>query len=460
MALTTYQGKKVLVIGLGLSGRSAAAFLLTLGAEVHGVDRNAALLETHPDLLVIKQKGLTVKLDLEVNDLTGFDLVVLSPGIPISHPLAEKALQMGIELVGEIELGCRAAKHSMIGVTGTNGKTTVTLLITHVLNKNGFQAKALGNVGVPFTQEILTLKPQEIAVLELSSYQLETLQQKILDEALILNVTPDHLDRYETMENYAEAKFKIERSVKKDGVLFVEQQTGIAYGSLLKERQASFYGYTANCAIYTDLESVFHHGEVVFALPSTLKGKRSHDVENLLAAYAVCSRRGISGPQFLQAYATFKKPSHRIEFVLEREGVRYYDDSKGTNIDAVMRAVQSLDGMIILIAGGVDKGASYTPWIQSFKGRVKLICAIGQAADKIKGQLSHQIPVHLSASLDLAIQHAAGLAKKGEIVLLSPGCASFDMFRDYVHRGEEFQRLVRQLYIEVDSKNNCESASV
>ncbi|CUI16245.1 UDP-N-acetylmuramoylalanine--D-glutamate ligase [Candidatus Protochlamydia naegleriophila] len=445
MVLATYQGKRVLVIGLGLSGRSAANFLLKLGAEVHGVDRNATMLETHPDLLAIKQEGLKIKLDHEMNDLAGFDLVVLSPGISTSHPLAVKALQMGIELIGEIELGCRAAHHSMIGITGTNGKTTVTLLITHVLNQSGLLAKALGNVGVPFTQEILTLKPEEIAVLELSSYQLETLQQKILDEALILNVTPDHLDRYGTMQKYAEAKFGIERSMKNGGSLFVERETKEAYGHLLEGQLVSSYGYTADCTVYTDLECVFLNGQAMFTLPPALRGKQSHDVENLLAAYAVCSRRGISAQQFLQAYATFKKPSHRIEFVLERDGVRYYDDSKGTNIDAVMRAVQSLDGMIILIAGGVDKGASYTPWIQLFKDRVKLICAIGQAADKIKGQLSHQIPVHISTTLDLAIQHAAGLAKKGEIVLLSPGCASFDMFRDYVHRGEEFQRLVRQL---------------
>lgn len=438
------KGKRALVVGMGMSGRSAAQFLLAHGALVHGVDRNEQLFQ-QADIQALTKEGLTVQSEKECIDIHQFDLIVLSPGVPLTHPLVQAAQNARLPIVGEIELGCQVAKNPILGITGTNGKTTVTLLVTHVLNQCEIQACALGNVQVPFTRELLTLAPEVVVVLELSSYQIETLYQKVLEGALLLNVTPDHLDRYQNMEIYAQAKFDIERCLKPNHHLYIEENTWKEYGHLLKITTPRLYGYLSTSFIHSDLVSVFRDGKKVFDLPFALKDRKSHDLENVLAAYALCADRGVSGDDFLKAMSTFKKPSHRIEFITQHKGVNYYDDSKGTNLDAVVRAVQSLEGPIVLIAGGVDKGAAYTPWLEVFTNKVKMICAIGQAAAKIRDQIAPHIPVMIYHSLEEAVHVAAQSAEAGDNVLLSPGCASFDMFRDYAHRGEEFQRIVKDM---------------
>jgi UDP-N-acetylmuramoylalanine--D-glutamate ligase len=447
MQQLTFAGKQVIVLGMGISGRSAVEFLLAHGAVVHGVDRDPHLLINHLEIQGLKRAGLIVYVEKDIENIAQFDLLVLSPGVPLTHPLVLAAKQAKVPIMGEIELGCQVVKNPLLGITGTNGKTTVTLLVTHVLKHCGQSAKALGNVGVPFTRELLQTSSQELLVLELSSYQIETLYQCCLEAGLILNITPDHLDRYETMEAYAKAKCTMERSLKPHSHLYMEEHAWQQYGHLLTSIKPRLYGYSKTAFIYTDLSSVFRDGNKSFDLPSALKNKKSHDLENLLAAYALCADRGVANSDFLDAYHSFRKPAHRIEFITELRGVCYYDDSKGTNIDAVIRAVQSLEGPIILIAGGVDKGSAYTPWLEEFKNKVKLICAIGQAAAKIHEQLGAHIPVTMFKSLDEAVQQANRLAQKGDIVLLSPGCSSFDMFKDYAHRGEEFQRIVRELAI-------------
>lgn len=432
-------------MGMGISGRSAAEFLQAYGAAVHGVDRDADLLINHLEIQSLKDKGLTVCIETEPQNIVQYDFIVLSPGVPSNHFLLSAAQKAGIPVMGEIELGCQAAKNPMIGITGSNGKTTVTLLVAHVLKHSGYDARALGNVGIPLTRELLNMDDQSPIVLELSSYQLETLDQRCLDSGLILNITPNHLDRYQTMEAYAKAKCRIEHTIKSKSPLYMHENAWQEYGALLKEKKPRLYGYHKEAFIYSDLCNVFREGKKAFELPQELKNKKSHNLENLLAAYAVCADRGIASSAFLSAWKTFKKPPHRIEFVIEHQGVRYFDDSKGTNLEAVMRAVQSLEGQIILIAGGVDKGAPYTPWLQAFRNKVKLICAIGQAAAKIREQIEPQIPVAIFPSLEDAVRHAKQFAQKGDNVLLSPGCASFDMFKDYVHRGQEFQKIVHQL---------------
>lgn len=444
MQKLTFVGKQVAVLGLGMSGRSAAEFLLAHGASVHGIDREVHALASNPEIQELREAGLTLHPEKDFQKIDRFDFMVLSPGIPLNHPLVQAAQQAQLPVIGEIELGCQAAKNPMLGITGTNGKTTVTLLVAHVLKHCGQSAKALGNVGTPFTRELLNMTPQETIVLELSSYQIETLYQRCLDAGLILNITPDHLDRYQTMEAYAKAKCEMERTLKPEGHLYMEEKAWKEYGHLLKGKKPRLYGYDKAAFISTDLSSVFCEGKKLFELPSALKNKKNHDLENLLAAFALCADRGVSGTTFLDAWQSFKKPPHRIEFVKEFQGVRYYDDSKGTNIDAVKRAVQSLEGAIILIAGGVDKGSPYTPWLEEFKNKVKLICAIGQAAAKIHEQLDSQIPVMMFNSLDEAVQEAIRFAQKGDNVLLSPGCSSFDMFKDYAQRGKEFQRIIHE----------------
>lgn len=444
MSIWDLKDKKALVLGLGMSGRSAARFLCLRGAYVHGVDRQLEKLSVYPDMQALKSLGATFQDEAIFPDLSRFDFLILSPGVSPLHPFVQAAQKDHVPIIGEIELGCRFVKNRMIGVTGTNGKTTVTLMINHILNHQGHRSHALGNVGIPFTQELLHIPSEDWIVLELSSYQIETLSRPVLDAALLLNITPDHLDRYPSMEAYAKAKTMIERSLKPQAAFYMEERAWKEYGRLLEKNNPLLYGYEPSSFIYTNLETVFRGGEKAFDLPPPLKGKRSHDLENVLAVYAVCADRGVSAEGFLEAWQSFRKPPHRIEFVLEHQGVNYYDDSKGTNLDAVIRAVQALEGPVILIAGGVDKGAPYTPWIEAFRSKVKFICAIGQAAGKIKEQLAAYFLVEVFDSLEEAVKGAERKAEKGDFVLLSPGCASFDMFKDYVHRGEEFQRIVRE----------------
>lgn len=436
---------KVLVLGLGVSGRSAVRFCQARGSDVWGVDKSLDIIKTHPEIKDLCRHGLQAFHESESIDLSEVDQVILSPGIPSTHPLCQKAQAKGIEIIGEVELACRHIKQPMVGITGTNGKTTVTLLVAHVLNACGKKAKALGNVGVPLTEELLDKDQSDVIVTELSSYQLETLSSQVLDAAVILNVTPDHLDRYVTMENYAVAKIQIHQCLKPGFPLFIHEHMVKDFSGQLQGIPYKTFGYESNSDIWTDLKQVFAKSGNSFSLPSSLQGRRSHDIENFMAAFAICQSLGVSSEEFLKGFASFVKPHHRIEFVKNINGVNFYDDSKGTNIDAVIRAVESLEGPIVLIAGGVDKGFPYTPWIKAFADKVKCIYTIGQSAAKIEEQLKSAFSVTQCKNLEEAVQKAAKYAKTGDTVLLSPGCSSFDMFRDYAHRGQEFQRLVNNL---------------
>lgn len=435
------KGKRVLVLGLGVSGRSAVQFLLKRQALVVGVD------SAQGQISDLCQQGMVFKAEDSEIDLSLFDLLVVSPGISRSHPLYCQALKLGIEVIGEVELACREITQKCLAVTGTNGKTTVTLLTAHVLQQAGIKAKALGNVGVPLTSAVDVLDSEEtdVFVIELSSYQLETLTSRFINAGVILNITPDHLDRYPSMEAYASVKIGMEKNMKETGVLFVEDKCLKDFNSLFVNKNHPSYGYHPDHFLSTDKHDVFQQGVKILALPEAYQGRRLHEMENIMASFALCSYLSITPEKFLIGLASFQKPSHRIEFIRTVDGVNYYDDSKGTNIDAVIRAVEGLEGQVILIAGGVDKGFPYTPWIEPFIGKVKSICAIGQSKEKIKVELGKIIPVITFASMNEAVAYAASEAKTGENVLLSPGCSSFDMFKDYVHRGQEFQRIINAL---------------
>lgn len=447
------KGKKVLVVGLGISGLSAAWFLKLQGADVVGVDRNAGLLEENQEIIKLQQLGVKVLSEMEVDSgfSNNFDLVVMSPGIAPDNRLYTDAVRNKIEIIGEVELACRnIRKQPFVGITGTNGKTTVTMLVGHILNFNGMAAKVLGNIGVPLTQEITTLK-NEIVVCELSSYQLETMQTPVMDAAVLLNITPDHLDRYKKMEDYAMAKLRIGNCLKPGGVLYIENSCYQTYGHLLNklgvsENLVKTFGYSPDCEIYTDLKAIYYKENIEFILPLQYRDRASHDLENIMAAYALCRKIGIDPDGFGRALNVFQKPPHRIEFVRTIGGVSYFDDSKGTNIDAVIRAVEAMKGQVILIAGGLDKGSSYSPWISAFRDKVSAICVIGQAKEKIAEELSNKFNVVRCQTLEEAVLISTTLAKEGDNVLLSPGCASFDMFKDYAHRGDEFKRIVNNLY--------------
>lgn len=434
---------KTLVLGLGVSGRAAAEFLLKQGDQVLGIDSNRDLLKTSEELRQLHAKGLQFQHDSDPVNWTAIARVVVSPGVSPQHPIYQGAKERNIA-TGEAELALPYFDKPLVAVTGTNGKTTVTLLVEHILNAAGIKVKALGNVGTPLCAHLLQPSSDEAYVVELSSFQLETMTTPVFEAAALLNVTPDHLDRYANIEEYAKAKFHLQFLLKGNGPFFVQAGTAAAFSSMVSKDIQTF-AVDGPADLYTDRHSVYYREKIEFLMPDDYRKMGVHDHENALAAWALCRPFSIDNEQFCKALATFKKPAHRIEFVREVDGIFYYDDSKGTNIDAVIQAVKAMNGPVILIAGGIDKGASYLLWKEHFVDKVKQIIAIGQAAPKIYKELNPYFNIKLADTLAAAVQTASHDAASGDFVLLSPGCSSYDMFRDYVHRGEEFQRQVQSI---------------
>ena len=421
--------KIVLVLGLGVSGRAAVEFLLKKGEIVLGIDGNPSTLNSK-EISHLVTMGLSVQTDKEPIHWNQVSYLIVSPGVSQHHPIYVGARNNSIEILGEAELALPQFDKPLVAITGTNGKTTVALLTEHILNSCGIKAKAVGNIGSALCNELIHPGDEEVFVVELSSYQLETMKTKVFEAGVLLNITPDHLDRYCSMEEYAKAKCQLQNVMKEGALFYVQSQVLAEFGHLLTLKN------------YQTLE-VNETIESLSPLQYTKMGK--HDWENFSAAWALCQRFSISWQAFCNGFLSFKKPPHRIEFVRQIAGVSYYDDSKGTNIDAVIQAVNRMQGPVILIAGGVDKGASYLQWKESFSDKVKQIIAIGEAAPKIYEELNPYFNVKLAETLPAAVRSAADDAKNGDFVLLSPGCASFDMFTGYAHRGEEFQRCVKLL---------------
>lgn len=444
MEFKKYSGIDVLVVGLGVSGCSAVEFLLERGANVVGFDSNAEKVMKTQEVSKLYKMGLKIYSELETISIENFSMVVASPGVSRNHPLYQLACEKGIEVIGEVELACREIVQPMIGITGTNGKTTVSMLVGHVLNFSGRKVKVLGNCGVPLTAQ-LSQDTDEIIVCELSSYQLETLRAKVIDYGVILNITPDHLDRYSGMEEYALAKIKIAGCLKKDGKMFIGKNVYKEYGGNFEGTKIKTIGFSSDCDVFSDKKSIYIKENIELILPDHYRGKFSHDVENIMAAFALCNEMGVDAGTFEKALETFKKPPHRIEFVRSLGGIDFYNDSKGTNLDAVIRAVESMPGKVILIAGGQAKENAFTSWLDSFGDKVKCICAIGEAKAIIERDLSEMYLVNSFQSLETAVNQAFAIAQEGDNVLLSPGCASFDMFNNFEHRGDRFKEIVLAL---------------
>ncbi|MBN2478923.1 MAG: UDP-N-acetylmuramoyl-L-alanine--D-glutamate ligase [Parachlamydiales bacterium] len=404
--------KKYLILGLGISGISAAYFLLKKQENVILVDR----IKKNDDEQIkdFISKGAEFYLEDEFlfsNFSNKIEKVIVSPGIPQNNKILKQAKDKNIEVIGEIELGFQSfLKGKCIAITGTNGKTTLTMLITHILNCANKKAAALGNVGNPLTG-YLSQNPQngDFVVLELSSYQLETLKSKKIDVGIIINITPDHMDRYESFSEYKNAKLNIFNCIKDNGSFYSTNE-------ILKDN---------------------------FFKNSNIKiNEIENDITNI--AIRVCLDLNIDASIIADAIKTFIRPKHRIEFVNEKNGISFYNDSKATNADSTIYAVNILKKPIILIAGGVDKKLSFDCWNDNFSNYVKKIFAIGDASKNIKKDVK-KIDVEILNSLDCAIEKAYSMAKKGDVILLSPGCSSFDMFKNYEHRGEEFKRIVNNI---------------
>jgi UDP-N-acetylmuramoylalanine--D-glutamate ligase len=435
--------KKALVLGLGLSGKSAARFLLNRGYEVLGIDSKNLQGDRQIQELLVAGALIEEEKNFEERfSLKDFSLLAVSPGISKAHPLIQKAQSEKIPVQGEVDLALGSfSKGRAVGITGTNGKTTVTSLVAHILHASGKKAKALGNIGTPLTEYFLNPDPEEIAVIELSSYQLETLRSPVFDAAVILNVTPDHLDRYASFTDYAKAKAAIQYCLKDKAPLYLHEEIATDFGDLFTLPYKTI-GFKERSSWHIKGNDIWKGSDFAFSLPDTYADMGTHDRFNALASWVLCETLGVKLEEFIQGLRSFKKPAHRVEFVQEIDGVHFYDDSKGTNVDAVIQAVGSMKGPVVLIAGGVDKGSSYLPWKDAFQSKVKKMILLGQSAPKIAQELSSFFSIARVNSLEEAVTLAKKEASPGDSVLLSPGCSSFDMFSDYAHRGREFQRYV------------------
>lgn len=421
-----YQDQKVLIVGMGLSGCSMALFLAQRGAQVIGYDDRIRDV-TYPCKVYSKVSDLNIE---------EFDFLAISPGIQENHSLYVKAREKNIPLIGEIELGAREIEATCIGITGSNGKSTVTSLITHVLNSSNRPALALGNIGVPLTSQMDQIK-NKICVIELSSYQTEILSTPFLDFALLLNLTPDHLDRYKTFENYARAKFKIQNGLKVNAPFYVEE----SLVSLWKEHFTALNVRTYNGFLDSFInDKRLHEEKVLF-----FKTKGELEKQNYAAAITALKFLGLEDLEIMKGIASFKGLPHRCEYVATLNGTHFYNDSKATNIESVQKALGSFNAPLILIMGGQDKGLDFSTLLPYLKDKVRKIYTLGEVRDKMLRAFGQRFSVTCCSSLEHALRWAFKESQPGDTVLLSPACASFDMFQNFEHRGNEFKRIVNEL---------------
>src|SRR6202163_955831 len=448
-------GKRVLVVGLGKSGVASALFLKAHGAQVTVSDTKSGD-ELRNEIPVLLDNGITVETGGH-GDRTfrGQDLIVVSPGVPVAAPPLVAAGALGEAVIGEIELASQFLPGPIVAITGSNGKTTTTTLTGEILTAGGLATLVGGNIGTPAISLAERARPETAIVLEVSSFQLETIQTFRPKIAVVLNVTPDHLDRHRTFEAYVDAKARLfENQEPSDfAVLNADDPTCVAMGSRTraqvywfsrqKEVQQRAWGRAGNI--------VFRHvrgqqREIMQVSEIPLKG--AHNLENVLAAVCAGALMGCAPDKIRQAVCNFKAVEHRLEFVATIRGVDYYNDSKATNVDATIKALESFPANIHLILGGKDKGSDYTLLNPLLRQRVKRVCTIGAAAAKIESQIKGVEIVHAD-TLENALRKANAVAEPGDVVLLAPACASFDQFKNYEQRGQVFKAIVRTLSAEV-----------
>lgn len=383
--------KRWAVLGLGISGKAVLSFLVSQQEYVIGIDRSSkieAIKKEFPHQHLIAEEGFH----------EDFDVLVVSPGIHPSHSIYQRAKENGIEIIGEIELAMRFLSHRMIGITGTNGKTTTTLCVAHVLKQSGYPVQVAGNIGLPLIS-CIGLSQETILVVELSSFQLETMQTGGFLASAILNVTPDHLERYSCFEEYLSAKLR----------LVALTQEGHCYGHVSIAQDLTIHpigpGNQKQDWMSHEMESV----------AKTLDGKGAYEQEYLLFIHALTERFGVTPQNVSRALGTFIKPRHRLELVKNVNGVSFINDSKGTNVDAVIYAVQSVEQNKILLVGGRDKHTPFSPWKSGLNQNVKAIIAFGEAKEKIQRDLAPVYDVICHDCLSKAFSEAVQMAKKGEI---------------------------------------------
>ena len=444
------KGKKVLVVGLGKSGLAAALFLRRRGAQVTVSDLRSAqaLSKEIPSLL---EAGIVV--EAGGHGLLTFrrqDLIVVSPGVPLNTPELVQVRNLGLPIIGELELAARFLKGEVLAITGSNGKTTTTTLCGEIFRAGGLQTLVAGNIGLPVIETVDQSKPGAWSVLEVSSFQLETTESFHPRIAMILNITPDHLDRHGTFENYVAMKEKIFANQTGDDFLILNGDDPVVQQAASRAKSQVLWFSRSKIvrrgAFLLNGMVMFRASEQASPIPivplAEIPLKGDHNVENVLAAVCAACVAQIPAEVIGRAVASFRAVEHRLEFVANIQGVDYYNDSKATNVDATAKAIASFPGNIHLILGGKDKDSDYTQLNALLRARVKVVYTIGAAAEKIEGQIAGVVPIIQSGTLETAVSQAAAQAVAGDVILLAPACSSFDQFENYEQRGRVFKQIV------------------
>jgi UDP-N-acetylmuramoylalanine--D-glutamate ligase len=441
------KNKRVIVVGLARTGIATALFCAARGAIVTATESRK---ETELGIAIDVLRSAGVILELGGHQEKTFleqDLIIPSPGVSTDSVYLRAAREKSITIWSEIELAFRFLRGRLIGITGSNGKTTTTSLIDHVLKSAGFSTILAGNIGTPLISMVERSSPDTVTVAELSSFQLELIATFRPDISLFLNLTPDHLDRHPTLESYGAAKARIfENQTEEDAAILNADDPATTPYAPTRPRLfwCSRKQRVAQGAFVRGNEIVFRldgHEEAILK-PEEIPLVGAHNVENVLAAVAACRLAGADSVAIARGVRSFAGVEHRLEFVAEIAGVRYYNDSKATNVDATLKALDAFPGRILVILGGKDKGSDYTVLQQPLRDKAILALLIGAAAEKIEKQIAGSVMIECAKTLERAVDIAAHTAQPGDIVLLAPACASFDQFQNYEHRGRVFKELV------------------
>jgi len=445
--------KRVLVVGLGKSGVASALFLKARGARVTVSDTKSGD-ELRNEIPVLLDHGITVETGGHgERTFRGQDLIVVSPGVPVDAPLLAQARAMGEAVIGEIELAAQFLPGPIVAITGSNGKTTTTTLTGEILAAGGLPTLVGGNIGTPAISLAERAKLETVIVLEVSSFQLETIRTFRPKVAVVLNVTPDHLDRHRTFEAYVDAKARIFENQRGDDFAVLNEddptcvtmaartRAQVFWFSRQKEVKQGAWVREGNI-LFRDGRGHQKNAQSEIMLVSEIPLKGAHNLENVLAAVCAGALMGCGPEKIRQAVRDFKAVEHRLEFVATIRGVDYYNDSKATNVDATIKALESFPANIHLILGGKDKGSDYTVLNDLLRQRVKRVYTIGAAAGKIESQIKNVEVVH-AETMENALRKASAVAEAGDVVLLAPACASFDQFKNYEQRGQMFKEIVR-----------------
>jgi UDP-N-acetylmuramoylalanine--D-glutamate ligase len=443
--------KRVLVVGLGKSGVASALFLKSRGARVTVSDSKPES-ELRNEILILLEHGITVETGGH-GDRTfrGQDLIVLSPGVPVDAPQLVQARNLGEPVIGEIELAAQFLAGPIAAITGANGKTTTTALAGEIIAAGKFSTLVGGNIGTPAISLVDQAGPATWTVLEVSSFQLETIAEFRPRIAVILNITPDHLDRHKTFVNYVGAKARVFENQCADDFSILNADEPTTAG-LADRTRAQLFWFSRNKEIEkgafargTHIYFRDGHGEREIMPLADVPLKGAHNLENVLAGVSIGMLVGCQPEQIREAVRNFKAVEHRLEFVAKVAGVDYYNDSKATNVDATIKALESFPANILLILGGKDKGSDYTVLTDLLRQRVKRVYTIGAAAAKIESQIQGAAEVEHAETLENAVRRASESAVPGDVILLAPACASFDQFQNYEHRGRAFKETVHAL---------------